>query len=314
MPKIINIAGQKIKLGEEKTVLLNIARLPTRTSIDTPIIVSRGEKDGPVLLMLAGLHGDEINGVEILRQLLAKNYNRPEVGSVICVPVMNIYGFLNYSRDLPDGKDINRSFPGSPHGSLASLVAYHTMKDILPLIDYGIDFHTGGGQRANFPQVRCKMDDAVNQALAHAFNPPFIVNSNFRNKSLRQLAMRNNKRIIVYEGGESQRFDNDAISEGLAGARRIMKYLGLSKTAPDIRREPILIRKSAWVRAHTAGIFHSTVPLGAMVTKNQKLGFITDPYGDFEVRLKSPSDGYVIGLNNNPIINHGDALLHIGVL
>jgi predicted deacylase len=314
MHKTINIGGQKIKPGEEKTVSLNIARLPTRTSIDTPVIVSRGEKDGPVLLLLAGMHGDEINGVEIIRQILSKNHNRPDIGTIICVPVLNIYGFLSFTRELPDGKDMNRSFPGSLHGSLASLVAYHTMKDILPIIDYGIDFHTGGAQRANFPQIRCRLEDNINYVLAQAFNPPFIINSQFRQKSLRQLAFKHNKRIIVFEGGESQRFDPNTITEGIAGARRVMKYLGMTKTAPDAKRDSIIISKSTWIRAHSAGIFHSTVALGNLVIKNQRIGFITDPYGDFEVRLKAPADGYVIGLNNNPITNHGDALVHIGII
>lgn len=314
MAKIITIAGHRIKPGEEKMVSLSIAKLPSRTPIDTPIIVSRSEKDGPTLLLLAGLHGDEINGVEILRQLIVRKLNRPDVGTTICIPVMNIYGFINYSREVPDGKDINRSFPGSAKGSLASLMAYHVMKDILPIIDFGVDFHTGGAHRANYPQVRCLLDDPVNRELATAFNPPFILDSKYREKSLRKMAGKHNKRIIVYEAGESQRFDELAINEGIAGARRLMKHLGMAATAPEVKREPVVLHKSAWLRAHTAGIFHASVTNGAWVKKNQRVGTITDPFGEFEVKLKAPASGYVIGLNHNPVTNHGDALLHIGVV
>ena len=313
MPRIITISGQRIKPGEEKMVSLNIASLPSRTSIETPIIVSRSEKDGPVLLLMAGLHGDEINGVEILRRMVARKFIRPESGTVICVPVMNIYGFLNFSREVPDGKDVNRSFPGTVHGSLASQVAYHTMKDILPLIDCGLDFHTGGAKRANFPQVRCLLEDEESLKLARAFSPPFILNSKYRNKSLRKFAGKHGKHILVYEGGESQRFDEMAINEGIAGARRVMRFLGMVRVAPATLRSPVVLNDSVWLRARTAGIFHAGIENGAFIKKGQRIGSITDPFGEYETKLTAPVTGYVIGLNHNPVVNHGDALLNIGI-
>jgi len=313
MLKIITIAGHRIKLGEEKMVSLNIARLPSRTSIETPIVVSRSEKEGPVLLLMAGLHGDEINGVEIIRRMIARKYHRPDIGTTICIPVMNIYGFLNFSRELPDGKDINRSFPGSARGSLASQVAHHTMKDILPLIDYGLDFHTGGAKRANYPQIRCMWEDEQNRKLAGAFKAPFILNSKYRDKSLRKLGIAHGKRILVYEGGESQRFDEMAINEGISGARRLMKFLGMAKVAPATLRDTIILQKSVWLRARTAGIFHATVENGTFIREGQRIGSITDPFGEYEMKQVSPATGYIIGLNYNPVVNHGDALLHIGI-
>lgn len=309
----IIISGVKVSKGEEAHINLSIARLPSRTPIDIPVFVSRAEEDGPVLLLLAGLHGDEINGIEIIRRILRKRYHKPQKGTVICVPVMNIYGFLNYSRDLPDGKDVNRSFPGSKSGSLASRVAHRLMNEIIPLIDYGVDFHTGGASRANFPQIRCLVNDQVNKELARAFAPPFILNSVYRPNSLRKESANLGKRIIVYESGESMRFDREAILLGVNGARRVMKHLGMSNHVPVAEHEPRIIMKATWVRARYSGLFHYFIRNGKRVEKNQLIGAITDPFGDFYSQIKSPVSGYLIGVNNNPVVNQGDALMHIGI-
>src|SRR6187455_2517972 len=162
----VTIADHEIKPGEFKEININIARLPSHTVIDTPIYVSRSNEEGPVLALMAGMHGDEINGMEIVRRLLDSGLHQPKRGVTVCMPIVNVYGFLNYSRDVPDGKDINRSFPGSKNGSLASRVAYNLMQEVIPYIDYGIDFHTGGAMRANYPQVRSVLKDATNMQLA----------------------------------------------------------------------------------------------------------------------------------------------------
>jgi predicted deacylase len=229
------------------------------------------------------------------------------------MPVINVYGFLNYSREVPDGKDINRSFPGSKTGSLASRVAYHMTHDIIPAIDYGIDFHTGGAMRTNYPQVRCVMQDSLNVELANAFHAPFTIDSPFRPHSLRQTASKKGKHIIVYEGGESVRFDQHAIEEGIEGTLRLMKHLKMIDFAPAPKVENKIIWNSAWSRARTAGLFQSFIKCGDMVERNQAVGTLTDPFGEFKELVKSPSKGYVVGLNNNPVVNAGDALLHIGM-
>ncbi|HCM75680.1 MAG TPA: succinylglutamate desuccinylase [Cytophagales bacterium] len=311
--KVVKIAGQEIKPGESKEINIKIARLPSHTQIDTPIFIHRALEDGPVLALMAGMHGDEINGVEIVRRMLDTDLNRAKRGTVVCMPIVNVYGFLNYSREVPDGKDINRSFPGNKSGSLASRVAYHLMKEVIPFIDYGIDFHTGGSARTNYPQVRCVMSNEKNAELAAAFNAPFTIDSPFRPKSLRQAAAKKGKNIIVYEGGESLRFDTHAIEAGLAGALRLMKHLNMIDWAPEANEENRIIWNSTWVRARTAGLFQANIRCGQMVEKNQWLGTITDPFGDFKEQIKAPTTGYVVGLNNAPVINAGDALLHIGL-
>lgn len=311
--KELTIAGQVIQPGEFREININIARLPSHTQIDTPIYVSRSVEDGPVLALMAGMHGDEINGMEIVRRIIDRGLHHVKRGTVVCMPIINVYGFLNYSRDVPDGKDVNRSFPGSRNGSLASRVAYHLMRDVIPFIDYGIDFHTGGAMRTNYPQVRAVLQNELNVQLAMAFHAPFTIDAGFRPNSLRREAAKKGKSIIVYEGGESLRFDNHAIEEGISGTLRLMKHLNMTDSAPEISEETRMIWSSAWVRAKHAGLFQSTVKAGQLVRKGEWVGTITDPFGEFKEQVKANENGYVIGLNNSPVINAGDALMHLGL-
>jgi uncharacterized protein len=311
--RIIKIADQEIRPGEFKEIKINIARLPSHTIIDTPIYVSRGLEDGPVLALMAGMHGDEINGLEIVRRVLDGSLHQPKRGTVLCMPIVNVYGFLNFSRDVPDGKDVNRSFPGSKNGSLASRVAWHVTHDIIPHIDFGIDFHTGGAMRTNYPQVRAMLSNEKNLELAQAFNAPFTLDAPFRPSSLRKEASKKGKNIIVYEGGESLRFDQHAIEEGIAGTLRLMKHLNMIDWAPEAKAESKIIWSSTWVRAKHAGLFQSLVHSGQLVHKGEWIGTITDPFGEFKEKVLAPETAYVIGLNNIPVINAGDALMHLGM-
>jgi len=311
--KTVQIAGHELKPGESKQIDINIATLPSHTRINTPIYAYRGYEDGPVLGLMAGMHGDEINGMEIVRKILELGLNKVKRGTVVCVPIVNLYGFLNYSRVVPDGKDINRSFPGSKNGSLASRVAFHLMQDVIPFIDVGVDYHTGGGMRSNYPQLRCVMKDPVNVVLAEAFHAPFTIDSPYRNNSLRQAAAKLNKRIIVYEGGESMRFDNHAIQTGISGTIRLMKHLRMVDHAPEPKEENHIIWHSSWIRARQAGLFHTDCVTGQVIIKGEEVGTITDPFGEFIEHIKAPATGYIVGLNHNPVMNAGDALMHIGV-
>jgi predicted deacylase len=309
----IVIAGQEILPGEFKEIDINIARLPSHTVIDTPIYVSRGEEEGPVLALTAGMHGDEINGMEIVRRMLDSGLHKPKRGVTICMPIVNMYGFLNYSRDVPDGKDINRSFPGNKSGSLASRVAYHLMHDVIPLIDIGIDFHTGGAMRANYPQVRAVLRHETNLKLAEAFHAPFTIDAPYRPNSFRKEAARRGKYIIVYEGGESLRFDQQAIEIGIAGTLRVMKHLNMIDVAPEPADENRIVWNTSWIRAHHAGLFQPNVKCGQLVHKGEWVGTITDPFGEFKEEVMAPETAFVIGLNNIPVINAGDALMHLGM-
>lgn len=311
MPDTITINNHSIGLGEEQEIQLNIARLPTYTNIDLPVHVYRAEEDGPVLLLTGGLHGDELNGIEIIRRMVYEDILLPDKGSVIALPLVNVYGFIQNVRGLPDGKDINRSFPGVKGGSLARLLAHSLMNKIIPQIDVGIDFHTGGAARANYPQIRCHLDVDRNKELAKAFAPPIVVNSSPIDKSFRKAAHKKNKNIIVFETGESTRFDEFGIEQGINGTLRLMKYLGIKEEAPEAEHETELYRKTTWVRAKYAGLFKPKISLGDKVVKRQVLGHITDPYGNERFRSDCPRDGRVIGLNYAPVVHKGDALLHL---
>jgi len=308
--KII-IAGKEIHPGEFRAIDINIARLPSHTNINTPIYVARGLEEGPVLALTAGMHGDEINGMEIIRRMIDGGHHRPKRGVTVCMPIVNVYGFLNYSREVPDGKDINRSFPGNKNGSLASRVAYNLMREVVPYIDVGIDFHTGGAMRTNYPQVRAVLKDKVNAELAKAFHAPFTIDAPFRPKSLRKEASKKGKNVIVYEGGESLRFDQLAIEIGIAGTLRLMKHLNMIDWAPAPTEVNRIIWGTAWIRARHAGLFQSNVKCGQLVHSGEWVGTITDPFGEFKEKVVAPGKGYIIGLNNIPVINVGDALMNM---
>jgi len=308
------IAGVSIALGEYKQINAQVAKLPTRTPIEIPVIVSRSEKPGPTLLLMGGMHGNEINGVEIVRRIISNKYNRPQIGTVICIPLLNIYGFINFSREIADGgKDINRSFPGNRNGSLASQIAYHLTNEILPYIDCGIDFHTGGARINNFPQIRAMLGSESNVTLANAFATKYVINSGYREKSLRSTADKIGKSILIFEGGESLRLRKNAIDEGVNGALRVMKHLGMRDEAPEPKYEVIQLKSTTWLRAKVSGLYHSYFRPGDTVSKGDVVGLITDPFGEFEQRVKAHITGHVIAINNSPVMNRGDALMHIGV-
>lgn len=311
MPKAIEINDEIIHLGEDKQVNIGIARLPTYTSIDLSIRIIRAKKDGPVVLLTGGLHGDEINGIEIVRRLITGNQLNLTSGTIIAIPLMNVYGFIQNVRGVPDGKDINRSFPGTKNGSLAKLVAYTIVKEIIPKIDCGIDFHTGGASRANYPQIRCVLDNERNLELAEAFAPPVILHSGLIDKSFRKAAQRKGKPIIVYETGESMRFDENGIQTAIDGTYRLLNHMGMREGKPDVLYKPALFKKSSWIRSKVAGIFNPKVRLGDSVKPRQVVGKITDPYGNESFRVINRQEGRVIGLNNSPVVHKGDAILHI---
>lgn len=311
MPEFISINKTHIAKGENVQVFMDVARLPTRNHINIPVNVHRAKKDGPVLLLLAGMHGNEINGIEILRKIITDKKLLLQKGTLITIPIINIFGFINFSRETPDGKDLNRSFPGTATGSLASRIAYNFTKGILPLIDIGLDFHTGGDIRTNYPQVRYNFANEFSRDLAYAMQPPFILNAPLRDKSLRKEAAKYEKPILVYEGGESQRFDKFAISEGVKCVQRLMNKLGMADIDVPEGTTTVL-NNSAWVRARAAGLFMPRADYGERIRKNQVIAEINGPYGEFSIKHKSPANGWVVGINRMAVVNEGDALFHIG--
>ena len=313
MPEAISFELNEFEPGSKGSMLINLASLASRTPIEIPLYVFRGTEPGPVVLLMAGMHGDEVNGTEIIRRLINEELINLKKGSVIALPLLNIYGFINFARYVPDGKDVNRSFPGSSQGSLASRMAHFVTHQILPKIDYGIDFHTGGGMIYNYPQIRCVFDDPINLELAHAFMPPMIINASLREKSLREQATKAGKTILVYEAGESMRFDEFSIQEGIKGTLRFLHHLGLTQQKPsETSILPIMIHQDNWIRALQSGFFHPCTNPGDAVSKGQLIGYLSDPDGSDKDDVYSPYDGHIISVNHMPVVNVGDALVHIG--
>lgn len=308
------ILGESIPPGSSKTLNLSIAKLYTTTKIDIPVIVERSKNPGPVVLITAGIHGDEINGIEIVRQLISKKINKPNKGTIICIPILNIFGFLNGERNFPDGKDLNRVFPGSRKGSLASRVAYHFSKEILPLANYCIDFHTGGASRFNAPQVRIKPDDRSLLKLAKIFNAPFTVLSPIIAKSYRSYCTKNNIPILLFEGGKSIEIDKNIVKHGVEGIKKFLDHLEMLPKSIKISTVYIntqLISKSTWIRAQKSGLLHVNKACNSKVKKGDLLATITDPYGTMHHDVLASNSGYIINVNQASIVHQGDALFHI---
>lgn len=310
----LHILGHEIRLGERKTINFNLAKLYTSTKVEIPIIVERSKIPGPTVLFTAGIHGDEINGVEIVRQLIQKKINRPKTGTIICIPVLNVFGFLSMDRNFPDGRDLNRVFPGTKNGSLASRFAYQFTKEILPNVDICIDFHTGGASRFNAPQIRIAPNNVSALDLAKVFNAPFLLYSKNISKSYRSTCAKMKKKILLFEGGKSQSNDNEVAKIGLNGSIRILAHLNMLQDkfeTPTPKENTKVITSSRWIRAKYSGLFHCKITCGDYVHKGDKIATITDPYGKMHHNVVVSNSGYIINVNESPIVYQGDAIFHI---
>lgn len=311
-PEKFEIGGKDVKPGQKVVVDLQLPRLYTHADITMPVQVIRGRAEGPRLFVSAAIHGDEINGVEIIRRLLRMHAMKKIQGTLILVPVVNVYGFFNRTRYLPDRRDLNRSFPGSVRGSMTARLAHLFMNEIVRKCTHGIDLHTGTNNRSNLPQVRACMDDPDTARLAHAFGLPFILNANVRDGSLREAVGTLGIPIVVYEGGEALRFDEMAIRAGLRGILSVMRNIGMLPMLPHHRTvRCIVARTSMWIRSPMGGIFRCAMPLGGRVSKGALLGTVGDTLGETNVEVRAPFGGLIVGRTNNPLVNEGDPLYHL---
>lgn len=314
LEEVLMILNQVIRPGESKTIDFNIAKLYTATSVEIPIIIERSTQPGPVVLLTGGIHGDEINGVEIVRNLIAKKINKPKRGTIICIPILNIFGFLNGKREFPDGRDLNRSFPGIKSGSLASRVAYKFTKEVLPHIDYCLDFHAGGAQRYNAPQIRIQPGDRRLLDLAKAFQAPFIVYSKNIRKTYRSTADKLGTPMLLFEGGKTNEGNKHVVMEAVRGVKRFLHHLDMLEdkfTAAPAKADSIIISKTKWIRAAKSGLLHVKIDCGKHVEKGELLATITDPFGTMRYKVLAPNNGYIINTNQAPIVYKGDAIFHI---
>jgi predicted deacylase len=316
-PQWLEIGGEKIGRGKRRKLELFVAKLFDYTDMVIPVEVIRGRKPGPTMFVSAAIHGDEINGVEIIKRLLGRSGITALHGTLIAVPIVNVFGFNTNSRYLPDRRDLNRCFPGNHQGSLASVMAHLFMEEVVSRCTHGIDLHTGAIHRTNLPQIRADLGDRDTRKLAESFGVPVIINSSTRDGSLREAAANLGIQMLLYEGGEALRYDEKAIQTGLQGILAVMRNIGMLPMLKTPRRKPgvhvFTANRSTWVRAPASGSLSTRIRPGSRVMEGDVLGVLSDPFGEGRVEVRASKTGIVIGMSVIPLVSHGDGLFHIAL-
>lgn len=319
-----DIGGETIEPGERRTVDLPVSLLPDHTPISMSVHVVHGRRPGPTAFVTAAMHGDEVNGVEVIRRLLRSSRLRRLRGTLLAIPIVNAYSFISHSRYLPDRRDLNRCFPGNTYGSLGSQLANLIMTEIVDRSDFGIDLHSGAVHRPNLPQARGDFSDPEVKELAQVFGTPVILNAATRDGSLRQAAHERGVPVVLYEASEALRFDEFSVRVGLRGITRVLEHKGMiaarrksptrKQVATEKKHRSVLAKGSRWVRSPVGGILRNHTPLGTQVTSGQQIGVVSDPFGYDDVPVLADVDGIVIGMSLLPAVNQGDALFHIALV
>ncbi|OEE49089.1 deacylase [Enterovibrio norvegicus] len=307
------IGGVTIPAGQRASVEFEVAKLYTHSPLSVTAEVLHGKKPGPVLMINAAIHGDELNGVEVVRQVLERINPVTLKGTIIAIPVVNVFGFIHKSRYLPDRRDLNRCFPGSERGSIAGRMAYQIFEQIVRRCTHIIDLHTAAIYRTNLPQIRANLANEATNEMALAFGTPVVIDAALRDGSLRSEAENIGIPVITYEAGEALRFEPYAITAGVKGVKRVMRHLGMIRKSnrKTSTVEPVIARATRWVRAEADGILRSHVSLGQRVSKGQSLASISSPIGSEEIQTYAPQGGIIIGQQTLPLVNEGDAIFHI---
>jgi predicted deacylase len=312
MSEILDIAGHKVHRGERIRFEIPLPSLANNSEVGMPVEIIRGLKDGPTLLLTAAIHGDELNGVEAIHRILKSKLLNELSGTLICVPIVNVYGFNSKSRYLPDRRDLNRCFPGKNDGSLGSRIAFEVMK-LARQSTHVIDLHTGSIHRSNIPQIRAALTDAKIKHLAKSFGAPVIINSNLRDGSFRESLNDCKIPVLLFEGGQALRFEEPIIKGIVKGVFEVMHVIGMIKTKRAAKSSCVVAQKTYWVRTSESGVLKLKKPLGAVVKKGDTLAVITDPFGKIIEQVITFYDGVILGCVNLPTILAGEAAFHIGL-
>ncbi|MFO6466037.1 succinylglutamate desuccinylase/aspartoacylase family protein [Jannaschia sp. KMU-145] len=307
------LGGTAIAPGTRATIDLPVSHLSDHTPVSMSVHVIHGRRDGPTIFVSAGIHGDEVIGVEIVRRLLRAPALKSVKGTLIVVPIVNAFGFMNHSRYLPDRRDLNRSFPGSAGGSLAARLAHLFLSQVVARCDLGIDLHSAAIHRTNLPQIRIAPDNPAMLDLAHVFGAPVILQSPLRDGSLRGAAKAIGRDVLLYEAGEGLRFDEYSVRAGMAGILRVLRYRGMvgGRGIAAAQTRPQICTSSKWLRAPTGGLLRAFRGDGDVVETGAVLAAVSDPFGEHETEITAPFDGIIVGRAVMPVVNEGDAVFHL---
>ena len=309
----IDILDTQILPGTYQRLSWSATELFEGLPVSTPVLVVNGNLSGPTLCLTAAIHGDELNGIEIVRRVMHNLVPEKLSGTVIGVPIVNLQGFRRGSRYLPDRRDLNRYFPGNPNGSAASRIAYSFFEDIVSHCDALIDLHTGSFERSNLPQLRADLRNPEVVTLTEGFVSTVILHSDPTEGTLRFAATAASIPTVTLEAGGPRELELDEVKHGVKGIETLLNTLGMVK---KIRlwgdSEPVYYR-STWVRANSGGILLSDVTLGSTVRPGDLLGTITDPMSNASTKLYSPNAGRIIGMARNQVVMPGFAAFHIGI-
>jgi hypothetical protein len=307
------IGGRTVAPGARAVVDLPVSVLSDHTPVTLSVHVIHGRAPGPTMFVSAAVHGNEIIGVEIIRRLIRAPQLKGLKGTLLCIPIVNAFGFVNHSRYLPDGRDLNRTFPGAAQGSLAARLANLFMHEVVHRCAAGVDLHSAAEHRVNLPQIRIDGGSKRARELAEAFAPPVILASKLREGSLRLAAREIGVDVLVYESGEALRFDENPIRIGVRGVLRVLHTMGMIESTSGLAAmvRPSFSHKSLWLRAPMGGILRARKTIGAGVTAGETIAVVADPFGEREEPIRADKSALIIGRTNLPIVNEGDALFHV---
>lgn len=315
-PEPFIIAGESIAPGTMRDVAFPITTMATGTASSLAVRVLNGARPGPAVFVSAAIHGDEIIGTAVIQRLAKKLDPAVLAGTVMLVPVANIFGFITHSRYLPDRRDLNRSFPGSAGGSLAGQLAHVFYREVVARCQLGIDIHSAAIHRYNLPQIRIAAGNRKLVELAMAFGAPVIIESPLRDGSLRDLAQKHGVDMLLMEAGEALRFDRLSIETGVEGVERVLAHLGMIEADDGLSAVGIPARanRSVWVRSPRGGVVQMVRESGDPVRKGDVLACVSGLFGEEPQEMFSPLDGIIIGHATLPVVHQGDALFHIAAI
>lgn len=312
-PKILQIGDERIGRNETRDVRLKVSETYTGDPMSIPLRVMRAEKQGPAVFVMAGIHGDEINGTGIVHDLMFAERIDLRRGTLILAPVINIFGFESHERYLPDRRDLNRLFPGSASGSLGSRMADTIMREIVERCDFGIDLHSAAFQRTNFPNVRADLTIPGARKLASSFGCSLIVDGKGPEGSLRREACRKGVPTIILEAGEPWKIEPAVLQIGVRGIKSVLSTLGMIDFPRHVPAYQTRIRETTWVRASLGGILKFHVSAGEIVEQGQPVATNYTIMGAEQNVLYSPAGGIVLSIATMPAVKPGEPVCHIAV-